>query len=265
MTMFASVKFLVFWVAPVIMSDFAQMKRDLDTLAAEKMAQQGPGDLRLIPEMLSVYFDSIDEYGCWCNFQETHVLGKGVPVNEVDEWCKTLSDGYTCIGLDTFHPTLEEPTCIPWEVQYRPGTTAATIDQLESFCNALNPGDCQKQACKVEGQFVMKMYEALTRGTTFNETFLHSNGFEPSEQCVPRRSSIKNNSNGGGGGGGGAPTTIPPHSIFHSTGIAKQCCGQYPNRFPYMHIENVRGCCGAHTYNPFLKDCCDDGIARVAC
>ena len=32
--------------------------------------------------------DLINEYGCWCYFQDAHGSGKGKPVDEIDTLCK---------------------------------------------------------------------------------------------------------------------------------------------------------------------------------
>ena len=34
-----------------------------------------------------------------------------------------------------------------------------------------------------------------------------------------------------------------------------QCCGEYPERFPYK-IGPVKQCCGSTTFNPFIMQCC---------
>ena len=38
----------------------------------------------------------VNEYGCWCYFQDDHHKGRGQPVDALDHLCKQLHDGYTC-------------------------------------------------------------------------------------------------------------------------------------------------------------------------
>ena len=41
----------------------------------------------------------LDRYGCWCFFEDDHSRGRGAPVNEIDQLCKVLHDGYTCTAV----------------------------------------------------------------------------------------------------------------------------------------------------------------------
>ena len=60
----------------------------------------------------------IDGYGCWCYFQDAHGSGKGAPVNKVDEQCKILHDGYSCILMDDEDAGEDGENCVPWDVKY---------------------------------------------------------------------------------------------------------------------------------------------------
>ena len=45
-----------------------------------------------------------------------------------------------------------------------------------------------------------------------------------------------------------------------STPIPKwDCCGTYPDRFPYKPNGGNRGCCDGHTYNTLTLSCCASG------
>merc|ERR1711937_520262 len=58
---------------------------------------------------------SMNEYGCWCYFDDEHGRGKGQPQDAIDEMCKVLADGYECAMRDAED---EGTTCVPWEVEY---------------------------------------------------------------------------------------------------------------------------------------------------
>merc|ERR1712084_50855 len=53
--------------------------------------------------------------------------------------------------------------------------------------------------------------------------------------------------------GGTTATPIP----------AWQCCGAYPNRFPYKTNNGARGCCSGATYATALLECCPNGSTAV--
>lgn len=72
---------------------------------------------------LAVAIKAMNNMGCWCYFGEDHGKGKGPPLDELDEICKTLADGYDCAMIDyendpkTGHS--HNDICIPWEVEYK--------------------------------------------------------------------------------------------------------------------------------------------------
>merc|ERR1712127_179962 len=71
-------------------------------------------------------FDRVNEYGCWCYFED---------------------------------PTGND-SCVPWEVQYLPGTGTGEVNlafNCDGF-NNINTAFCANCACKVEGIFVLKVF-----------------------------------------------------------------------------------------------------------
>ena len=59
----------------------------------------------------------LDKYGCWCYFSgEMRGKGRGSPVDNIDQICKVLADGYACAKIDS-----ERENCVPWEVDYVEG------------------------------------------------------------------------------------------------------------------------------------------------
>ena len=65
-----------------------------------------------------------------------------------------------------------------------------------------------------------------------------------------------------------AQTTISPETTLTMPVPSQDCCGQYPQRFPYRTQGGDRGCCenpnGAGvTYNANFLQCCADGSTLV--
>ena len=59
----------------------------------------------------------LDKYGCWCYFSgDMRGKGRGSRVDNIDQICKVLADGYACAKIDS-----EEKNCVPWEVDYVEG------------------------------------------------------------------------------------------------------------------------------------------------
>ena len=67
-----------------------QMKKELNALMDNStMRALTKEDLQLL-----------DQYGCWCYFEDDHGNGRGKPINEIDAQCKILHDGYACAIMD---------------------------------------------------------------------------------------------------------------------------------------------------------------------
>lgn len=180
-------------------------------------------------------FANIDQYGCWCYFDEDHGAGKGSPVDGLDRVCKTLSHCYDCAILDIINDTGAD-TCVPYEVSYLSGAGFG-IDGIQFTCETNNADACAQYACMCEGIFVFRLIEALTSfPPTIDPANQASNGFNHRENCPVNSGSQTDE---------------------------RQCCGILPFRFPFKPVD--RECCGVATFDPSLQDCCSDGVPRFSC
>lgn len=191
---------------------------------------------------------SIDGYACWCYFEDDHGKGKGPSQNAVDAQCKILHDGYTCIFMDSEE---EGEDCVPWEENYieptglgwwsKTGDDEGMKLALRKECMKKNKkkSTCAQRSCIVEGYFSINLFILLTSGVKYDPKLLHSrNKFDPKQECQ-----IK----------------------INQQTAEKQCCGQYPIRFPYKYLPGRRECCGGHTYNAEFLMCCDDSDVKLTC
>lgn len=192
-------------------------------------------------------------YGCWCYFtspdDQTRTgigYGKGEPVNEFDAACKVMHGGYECVVADRAAASEE---CEPWTVAFTQPTLSA-VNSLGSFgaCQAANGGvvSCASLACGVEKQFALDILAIGNSVPKELNVYQHSQGFNNIDNCPVQRG-VRN------------PTT--------------QCCGDYPNRFPFKTINGARKCCEVGdpgeklgtTYNDAAWDCCNDGVGPNGC
>jgi len=177
---------------------------------------------------------SLNEYGCWCYFDDDHGRGKGSPIDVVDEQCKVLHDGYECAMRDAED---EGTTCVPWEVHYESGLGGSQL-LVNEQCAKDNPGNnCAIRACIIEGTFVAALLDIFVSGGIIEQNHRHRNGFDPAVECIVKKS-------------GGGP-------------VNKQCCGEYPDRFPFKTVGGDRKCCGNRTYNSLTLKCCDHNSSTV--
>lgn len=202
---------------------------------SQEVLKQGFGDEKALLEgILGARLRQINEYACWCYFDEYFGAGKGQPMDGLDESCKTMAEGYQCAMMDAEE---EGMTCIPWEVDY----TAADFlaDDINQGCIQNNPGNkCAQRACSIEGSFIANMFSFFFSGGATNLSYLHANGFNPKDSC------------------GVKVGTTPNFS-------EKSCCGNYPTRFVYKTLGGDRKCCGSRTYNAVTLKCCDSENSSV--
>jgi len=199
--------------------------------------QSGGPSVRGFAGAIGLIIARMDNYGCWCYLEENHNKGKGEPVDALDEACKAMSQGYECAIHDG--DAAGEP-CVPWEVLYTSATPMSPGGgSLITECTTLNPGnDCAIRACAIEGQFINDVLEAFMTGHSLNQVNKHSNGFDLG---------VCKTSHGSGGDGSG-----------------KDCCGEYPRRFPFRVLSGTRGCCGNKTYDAMTMQCCDEESSLVS-
>ena len=177
----------------------------------------------------------LQNYGCWCYFEDEHGHGRGQAVDEVDKCCHDLANGYDCAIMDS------NGACIPWEVGYVSGIGGGT-EQIASRCETFNPSECAQIACKVEGLFVQRMFEQIFSNTGVDPAY-HNSNFDAASECVTIV--------------GGGPAD-------------KECCGLHPFRKPFHTRGGVNACCAdvtanAKIYNTLSHDCCFDGEVRDIC
>jgi hypothetical protein len=229
-------------LAGLALADFDQLKANFISVIKNQTVLERSFDSMWAQQMIN----SIDEYGCWCYFQEDHGKGRGPPANEVDAQCKILHDGYTCIIMDA---EAENDECTPWDVPYNSGTGLGLVandpdnakheQAIRKSCQRVNRNNnCGARACMVENYFVMQMFKLFLSGVTFDPSLKHSLGnHHPKDDC-PIKEGVKSD---------------------------KECCGTYPLRFPYKHLDGGRGCCGEHTYNMNVMECCAGNVIKMTC
>jgi hypothetical protein len=216
-----------------VFADKAQIDRTL-------MSMVRNSSLRTFADKIAAAIPALDEYGCWCYFAENVGRGKGQPVNEIDSMCKILHDGYECAIRDSED---EGEDCEPWTVPYLSGTGSGRA--LYEHCKELNTDSgCSQRACAVETTFVENLFALLVvSGTgTDVETYSHRFGFDPSTDVG-----------------------CPVKKGTKGSGPEKECCGQYPERFPYKTLGGERACCGSRTYQVAILNCCDGNKVKASC
>lgn len=204
---------------------FIQMQYDFVTLVRNNTA------LRSLSSVLGTTFDELNQYGCWCYFEDDHGMGHGQTLDDFDAMCKVLANGYDCIRMDN------GASCVPWETTYQSGISTG-IDNLQTTCAAGNAGDdCAINSCIVEGLFVLRLFQHIVMNAGSIDGGLKvANGFQQDQVCNFGTGQIE------------GPV---------------QCCGAYPERFKFRSNNGLMGCCGQEIFDQASMECCADGSTQI--
>ena len=188
-------------------------------------------------------------YGCWCLPDPAHSLetpGKGPAVDPVDASCKRQNHCYECAKID--HPD-HPKSCAPDVTSYKFRLYHDPSDPTNHWKNSIECTDepsermkpkhfvrysCSRSLCECDKKLAEDLRAEFYEWTLKNK---QSEGFDKDSVCVNK-----------GNGGMTGPT---------------QCCGKYPNRYPFASNGGYRDCCGSKTYNIEAFECCQDEQVRA--
>lgn len=215
---------------------------------AQEFARLQPNVLRRykhLEKLIGFYDDSLSNitkywtYGCWC-FQMGNFplrMGNGSPVDNVDKICKRHKECYQCGKRDS------GSECLPEETGYR---FSATFDSVTGRPNVecINrEGTCRRNICECDKAFAERLPQAAKSDDGWTGAHhAHYGGFDSRGACLARI-------NPGPGQGG----------------YQLQCCGAYPDRFPYRFAKDGSGkqCCGDRVFDSMTHSCCPDQVVRL--
>jgi len=177
---------------------------------------------------------NIENYGCYCFFDEHHTKGSGLPKNDIDQRCFSLHKGYSCAKIDG--------NCdAPWTASYQ---VVVGFDELYgsatpenvaiSQCNSFGNTGCELNACIIEVNFAVSMFrDPSFIFQTYDQSFQN---LDHSLEC--------------------------PKQAGDSAEIS--CCGDYPTRKPFKtEVQgSSRGCCGNTVYDSDMY-CCSGSAVQI--
>lgn len=216
---------------------FALIEEALQAAGRKNNTMDGPG-LRRFNTFISDTIATIkDGWGCWCYFDDESYQGRGNPLNDVDNYCKVLQQGYECFEMD------DGNTCMdPWDVNYAYIDLQTVVNEdYASACEIENGrNNCARMACIIESRFSDKILKYRYAGGTFDPALLHSDpNWDIHSQC---------------------PIKVTTSQKY----MQKECCGEYPIRFPFKQSGD-RGCCQGTTFDEGIFQCCQDGSIEIVC
>jgi len=224
--------------------DFSQYMNDPHMMATTRKFKHVAGlimFLQAVPILGKYVY-----YGCYCFSDAQYELdaGKGKPVDAIDSACKRFHQCYRCIEKD-FVEDKQQSNCEGTNRSYRFKGIIDPVTQQKQIICLNNEGSCKRAICECDKKLAEEM-----SGLEFKWNIVHHQrwgGFNKDQQCS--------------GANERAARAEP-------LGTGEQrCCGDYPNRFLYVHSNKDggrHGCCRGKTFdiNGHLE-CCSGNLVPV--
>lgn len=199
-------------------------------------------------------------YGCWCHFGTSYGLGRGAPKDEVDKMCRVLAKAYQCAKIDVIPDGRGGfSKCEPWAHRYNDPKLYRKIDAgditdelIRERCLKYNPEDeCAFRTCTLDSKFIATV-NARSAETLSWDSFLDFDEDEREAFYSNKRQHSE---------AWDRDVECPTVPSVRSGDKTRECCGEYPNRFPFMVA--YRKCCGGVPYSETTRACCGDNKPYV--
>lgn len=237
--------------------------------------------------MQSPILQALNPYGCHCDFNMIPSPYTGDPVNKFDAACKTLQDGYRCLGIDNGSEcadNVENHATVPRYMRKFDQTQLINI--LDRYCLVKNNNQkdsCGYNLCMVEAYFINNIFNLLQTGNRIDMTKSHKMGFDPEVNCQVRNTALEVNNedyyfydygnDGEHTSNGDVSTKLTKEEQFEQDlaslsgqivtqslqpaqvkapkppkTVPDQCCGSFPLRSPYNPgSAGQKDCCNSKT------------------
>lgn len=212
----------------------------------------------------SAWYYHYHDYGCYCVAPTDETKTRGKPVDEIDSLCKQHAMCYACAYSD-FTNSKKGNECNPKQTGYK--YKINEIGDGKYHINCINERDtCQYAACMCDKALAEELGKMVMNGILSDPQYRNYDGAKCSSQA--QRELLDSSVPGGRGDvlGGGGGSSVP--QFFHDDGSTvmdfenemqimgwgsnddsaavdlslKQCCGVYPQRFPYKPGRNHECC-----------------------
>jgi len=232
--------------------EFAALFDKVKTASGAGTTQNPLEGRSLSSSTVSVLVDNLNEYGCWCYFDDHHGQGRGQPVDDFDSHCSKYHHAVACAKLE-----IEE--CNPYETSYTSTVSNGGNNNngdIDYDCETGND-PCQRATCYAQAHFISLLMKELT----VNLQLPNYNDYRHSGKIIGP------NDNQTIGDFDKETCKIPGGTKPRQ----EMCCGKWHDNTKKLlrfgaHLN--RGCCdqptgGFKTYDENMSSCCDDGSIRV--
>lgn len=235
-------------------------------------ALRSAGDDRNVMDLFTL--SNIFEYGCWCHFGDDKPA-RGPSMDSVDGYCKRWYDSKDCVRIDGENAS--PPTMCDISIQYVDAIASLPFPfdpthDYSALCTVAQTtgtwADAEEQACavancEIDAYFLRDIFNHMAFNN-LNQTLSVAFGFDTDFTC---RGIVAN---------GLMPSTAAPFTTAAPQVVTTaapgttatpiptwECCGAYPDRFPYKTNQGARDCCNGATFATALLECCPNGSTAV--
>jgi len=212
------------------------------TIADDPSLASDRGFSSVILQQLS----DIQFYGCWCFLDGDWDYAKGPVQDYLDQQCKILVQNYRCLVMDALD---RGDTCDPHTQPYDPYNLFLGSEDVVGECEQRNTGvpneECAIGLCKADGSFTLELFALM----------FQQGGIAASQPPYdPTMTHVSQNGNFN-------HATECKYDYKGAGRSEKECCGKYPERFPFKTFGGDKACCegtpdGGKTYSTLSMQCC---------
>jgi len=248
-----------------------QKPSSVEALELSQSLMRSAGDDRNVMDLFTL--SNIFEYGCWCHFGDS-VLPKGPVQDTVDGYCNRWWNTKDCIRIDNNNAG----TVCDLDMQYEDVLTGLSTpfnpsNDYPALCTSANTGQyatadeeaCAIANCENDAYFLRAIFTHMSFNH-LNSSLSVSFGFDTAYTCRGYLANTGTTAAPFAGTTADPGTTAPPATTAAVTtsGIPTQdCCGAFPDRFPYRPQGGARACCNGATYSTATLECCSGGFTAA--
>jgi len=246
-----------------------QQPASQEALQVSQSLMRSAGDDRNVMDLFTL--SNIFEYGCWCHFGDS-ALPRGPSQDTVDGFCNRWWNSRDCIRIDAANDSPARACDVT--MQYEDVISGLQnpfefSHNYETMCNAAQSGQhadaateqCAAANCANDAYFLREIFTHMAFNH-LNSSLSVSFGFDTDVVC---RGLVRSTGTTVAPfAGTTAPvTTGAPLTTVTSDIPLQDCCGTFPDRFPYRPQGGARACCNGATYSTATLECCSGGFTAA--
>jgi len=231
-----------------------------EALQVSQSLMRSAGDDRNVMDLFTL--SNIFEYGCWCHFGDSS-LPRGPAQDTVDGFCNRWWNTRDCIRIDNNNANT------PCDVSMQYTDVISTLSNpfefginYETLCNSAQVGQhpdsatesCAAANCANDAYFLRDIFTHMAFNH-LNSSLSVSFGFDTAYTCRGLVAATGTTA-APFTGSTAAVTTAAPLTTVTSDIPNQDCCGTFPDRFPYRPQGGARACCNGATYSTATLECC---------